>query len=57
VHLDLVPSAGSDTATEVRRLVGLGAIPLDIGQGDVPWTVMVDPGGHEFCVVDEAERR
>ena len=54
VHLDLVPSAGSDVTTEVRRLVGLGATPVDIGQDDVPWTVMADPGGHEFCVVDAA---
>ena len=30
-----------------------GAVPADIGQGvqgEVPWTVLADPEGHEFCV-------
>jgi hypothetical protein len=24
---------------------------LDVGQGDVPWTVLADPEVHEFCVL------
>lgn len=28
--------------------VGLG---IDVGQGDVPWTCLSDPDGHEFCVL------
>jgi hypothetical protein len=51
VHLDLLPYAGDDRAAEVARLRGLGAIDLDLGQGDVPWTCLVDPEGHEFCVL------
>jgi hypothetical protein len=51
VHLDLVPDAGDDKAAEVVRLRTLGATDLDVGQGDVPWTCMADPEGHEFCVL------
>ncbi|MFC5911036.1 VOC family protein [Streptacidiphilus monticola] len=46
VHLDL---AGD--AAEADRVVGLGASRIDIGQGDVPWTVLADPEGNEFCVL------
>jgi hypothetical protein len=49
VHLDLRPD---DQAAEVRRLEGLGARRVDIGQGDdVTWVVMADPEGNEFCVL------
>ncbi|RYP88750.1 VOC family protein [Nocardioides guangzhouensis] len=51
LHLDLVPSAGSDQASEVDRLVGLGATRVDIGQGEVDRVVLADPDGHEFCVL------
>jgi hypothetical protein len=51
VHLDLLPYPGDDKAAEVARLRALGATDLDIGQGDVPWTVLADPEGHEFCVL------
>jgi hypothetical protein len=51
VHLDLVPDPGDDKAAEVARLRALGATDLDLGQGDVPWTVLADPEGHEFCVL------
>ncbi|MEU0280533.1 VOC family protein [Streptomyces sp. NPDC006195] len=51
VHLDLVPDPGDDKAAEVARLGALGATDLDVGQGDVPWTCLVDPEGHEFCVL------
>lgn len=49
VHLDLV--ADTDLATEVARLLDLGARQADIGQGDVPWAVLADPDGNVFCVV------
>ncbi|MFG3117788.1 VOC family protein [Streptomyces sp. NPDC048197] len=49
VHLDL---AGD--ADEVRRLLALGATCLDIGQGAVPWEVLADPEGNEFCVLPRA---
>ncbi|MBY8876047.1 VOC family protein [Actinacidiphila acidipaludis] len=51
VHLDLLPSPGDDRAAEVTRLRTLGAIDLDLGQGDVPWTCLSDPESHEFCVL------
>ncbi|MBM7173027.1 VOC family protein [Streptomyces sp. G44] len=50
VHLDLLPYPGDDKAAEVARLRALGATDLDVGQGDVPWTCLADPEGHEFCV-------
>jgi predicted enzyme related to lactoylglutathione lyase len=53
LHLDL--SAGGDQAGTVERLLRLGASPLDIGQGDVPWVVLADPEGHAFCVMEERE--
>ncbi|CAG6392649.1 VOC family protein [Streptomyces cocklensis] len=51
VHLDLLPYPGDDKAAEVARMRALGATDLDIGQGDVPWTCLTDPDGHEFCVL------
>jgi hypothetical protein len=51
VHLDLLPYPGDDKAAEVARLRALGATDLDVGQGDVPWTCLTDPEGHEFCVL------
>jgi hypothetical protein len=27
------------------------AADADVGQGDVPWTVLADPEGNEFCVL------
>ncbi|MGI5430791.1 VOC family protein [Streptomyces sp. CA-179760] len=51
VHIDLLPYAGDDKAAEVARLRTLGATDLDLGQGDVPWTCLADPEGHEFCVL------
>lgn len=51
LHLDLVPDAGEDQDAEVARLLALGATQVDIGQGDVPWVVLVDPNGNELCVL------
>jgi len=50
-HLDLCPYPGDDQAAEAARLRTLGAADVDLGQGDVPWTVMADPEGNEFCVL------
>jgi predicted enzyme related to lactoylglutathione lyase len=52
VHLDLAATSAAHQAEIVARLTGLGATLADIGQGDVPWTVMADPEGNEFCVLD-----
>ena len=54
VHLDLATESARHQAAEVERLLALGAVPADIGQGaqgDVPWTVLADPEGSEFCVL------
>ncbi|MFD8231266.1 VOC family protein [Streptomyces sp. NPDC059696] len=51
VHLDVRPDPIEDQATEVARLEGLGATRADVGQGDVPWVVLADPEGNEFCVL------
>jgi predicted enzyme related to lactoylglutathione lyase len=50
-HLDVRPYPGDDHAAEVARLQALGATLADVGQGDVPWTVLADPEGNEFCVL------
>jgi predicted enzyme related to lactoylglutathione lyase len=52
VHLDLATESAGHQAAEVERLLALGAARADIGQGDVPWTVLADPEGNEFCVLD-----
>jgi hypothetical protein len=52
VHLNLATQSAAHQAAEVDRLLGLGAVPADVGQGDVPWRVLADPEGNEFCVLD-----
>jgi hypothetical protein len=52
VHIDLAPEKGEDQAAAVRQLLGAGATPADVGQGDdVSWVVLADPDGNEFCVL------
>ena len=51
LHLDVAPLVGDDQAVEIERLRSLGAHFADIGQGDVPWVVLADPEGNEFCVL------
>jgi len=53
-HLEVAPVDPADQHTEVDRLVALGAVRVDIGQGDVDWVVMADPDGNEFCVLPTA---
>src|SRR6185437_3384866 len=55
IHLDLASSSLSDQAEIVERAIRLGAARVDIGQGDVPWVVMGDPEGNEFCVLEPRE--
>jgi hypothetical protein len=50
IHLDVSP-VGCERDDEVARLRALGAQPVDVGQGDVPWVVLADPEGNEFCVL------
>lgn len=51
LHLDVAPHPSDDQGAEVDRLISLGARRVDIGQGDVPWVVLADPNGNEFCVL------
>ena len=54
LHLDLRPD---DQVGEVDRLLGLGASRADVGQGpEVPWVVLADPEGNEFCVLSSRSR-
>jgi predicted enzyme related to lactoylglutathione lyase len=49
LHIDLAPD---DHEAEVARILALGATRVDIGQGpDVSWSVLADPEGNEFCVL------
>jgi predicted enzyme related to lactoylglutathione lyase len=56
VHVDLASDSAEHQAEQVARLTELGATPVDVGQGDgVPWTVLADPEGNEFCVLEPRE--
>jgi catechol 2,3-dioxygenase-like lactoylglutathione lyase family enzyme len=51
LHLDL---RADDPATEVARVVALGARRVDVGQAaEDPWVVLADPEGNEFCILLE----
>lgn len=54
LHLDL-RADGSSTAEELRRLLALGAIDVDVDVGQSPqvsWVVLADPEGNEFCLLE-----
>lgn len=48
VHLDLATTSAAHQAPLVARLRTLGATPADVGQGDVPWTVLADPNTPDY---------
>ncbi|MDX6206731.1 MAG: hypothetical protein QOF39_2788 [Frankiales bacterium] len=50
LHLD-VNTFDSDQGAELERLLGLGATPVDVGQGEQRWHVLADPEGNEFCLL------
>jgi predicted enzyme related to lactoylglutathione lyase len=51
VHVDLATTSTAHQAELIARLQDLGATAVDVGQGDVPWTVLADPEGNEFCLL------
>ncbi len=51
MHVDTAPYPDDDHQAEVKRLQEAGAVPIDVGQGEVPWVVLADPEGNEFCVL------
>ena len=56
VHLDLASDSTDHQAELVARLVAAGAGHADVGQSDVPWVVLADPEGNEFCVLEPRDR-
>jgi Glyoxalase-like domain len=51
VHIDIAPYPTDNQATELDRLLPLGATPIDITQGPVTWHVLTDPEGNELCLL------
>ncbi|UDY37587.1 VOC family protein [Dermatobacter hominis] len=53
IHLDLNSSSTADQEATVARLIDMGATRADVGQApDAPFTVLADPEGNHFCVLD-----
>lgn len=52
VHIDLASTSLEHQADIVERALKLGAEHADVGQRDVPWVVLRDPQGNEFCVLE-----
>ena len=52
VHINLATTSAAHQGDLVARLQELGATQAGVGQGDVPWTVLADPEGNEFCVLE-----
>jgi predicted enzyme related to lactoylglutathione lyase len=52
VHLDIRSQTLAAQDEKIQLLMATGATEADIGQGDVPWAVLADPEGNEFCVLD-----
>lgn len=52
MHLDLSTRSLEHQRAQVDRALALGARRVDIGQGTVPWSVLADPEGNEFCVLE-----
>ena len=51
LHIDLNPT-DRDQDAELERLLGLGAVPADVGQsGEENWHVLADPEGNQFCLL------
>jgi hypothetical protein len=54
LHLDL-RADGVGQAVELKRLLELGAKPVDVGQPpDASWVVLADPEGNEFCLLSRS---
>ncbi len=53
IHLDLASASVEEQQATVERLLALGATRADVGQpADAPFTVLADPEGNAFCVLD-----
>jgi len=56
LHLDVSSRTSLHQRQQVERALALGACRIDLGQGAVPWTVLADPEGNEFCVLEPREQ-
>ena len=56
LHLDLMADDAEDQATQVERLISLGAarVDWDLYPATPDFVVLADPDGNRFCVVDAA---
>ena len=54
-HIDLATTSATHQAELVARLKALGATPAEVGGGGVPWTVLADPEGNVFRVLEPRE--
>lgn len=54
IHLDLFAGSAAEQATEVERLITLGArrVDWDLYPSDPDFVVLADTEGNRFCVVD-----
>ena len=51
VPVDLTSTSLEDQQETVARVIGLGGRRIDVGQVEVSWIVMADPGGDELWVL------
>ncbi|MFI6411901.1 VOC family protein [Streptomyces sp. NPDC050585] len=54
-HIELATTSEAHHEELVARLKELGATPSDACRGDLPQTVMADPEGNVFCVLEPRE--
>lgn len=54
VHLDLYAADAAEQATEIERLVSLGAerVDWDLYPEDPDFVVLADPEGNRFCIIN-----
>src|SRR4051812_34344846 len=52
LHIELTTTSAAQHSELVTRLKTLGATPADKDQRNAPRTVLTDPEGNEFCVLE-----
>lgn len=51
MHLDVRCDPGEDLEDQVAWALELGASRVEHDWGDLPWVVLADPSGNEFCIL------
>lgn len=51
IHLDVRPDGPQPAGAALAATLDLGASRVQHSWGDLPWTVLTDPGGNEFCLL------